>query len=124
MGGGRSYGRRSGGGGGYGGGGGDSAASGEKMFGTVKFFNEEKGFGFIAPEKGGEDVFVHFSDIIDGGRNNTLAEGQEVEFTNIFDDRKQKYRATNVSCQGGGAPAQGGYGGGGNGEYGAGGSTY
>merc|ERR1712087_704393 len=99
-----------GGGGGYGGGsgGGGSATSGEKLWGTVKFFNEEKGFGFITPEKGGQDVFVHFSDIVDGG--NTLAEGQEVEFTNIFDERKQKYRAANVSCQGD-APAQGGYGG-------------
>ncbi len=47
--------------------------------GTVKFFNESKGFGFITRE-GGPDVFVHFS-AIQGGGFKTLAEGQQVEFT-------------------------------------------
>lgn len=47
--------------------------------GTVKWFNESKGFGFIEPEGGGEDVFVHYSAIkADGFR--TLAEGQSVTF--------------------------------------------
>ena len=47
--------------------------------GTVKWFNPEKGFGFIADDNGGEDVFVHFSAIqVDGFK--TLAEGQKVEF--------------------------------------------
>ena len=47
--------------------------------GTVKWFNESKGFGFISPEDGGKDVFVHFSAIqADGFR--TLAEGQAVTF--------------------------------------------
>tara|TARA_B100000678_G_scaffold238373_1_gene208465 strand:+ start:164 stop:370 length:207 start_codon:yes stop_codon:yes gene_type:complete len=47
--------------------------------GTVKFFNEAKGFGFITRE-GGPDVFVHFS-AIQGSGFKTLAEGQQVEFT-------------------------------------------
>ncbi|CAM3455230.1 transcription antiterminator/RNA stability regulator CspE [Isoptericola cucumis] len=47
--------------------------------GTVKWFNEEKGFGFIAPEDGTADVFAHYSAIAaDGFR--TLAENQKVEF--------------------------------------------
>ncbi|WJW76395.1 cold-shock protein [Thiohalobacter sp. IOR34] len=47
--------------------------------GTVKWFNESKGFGFIAPADGGADVFVHFS-AIEGSGFKTLAEGQEVSF--------------------------------------------
>jgi len=47
-------------------------------YGTVKFFNDEKGFGFIAVENG-EDIFVHFSNIEGTGRR-SLAAGQEVEF--------------------------------------------
>ncbi|KWV87362.1 MULTISPECIES: cold-shock protein [Pseudomonas] len=47
--------------------------------GTVKWFNEEKGFGFIAPEDGGDDVFVHYSAIQSQGLK-TLAENQKVEF--------------------------------------------
>ncbi len=47
--------------------------------GTVKWFNESKGFGFIAPSDGSADVFVHFS-AIQGGGFKTLLEGQEVSF--------------------------------------------
>lgn len=47
--------------------------------GTVKWFNGTKGFGFIAPEDGSADVFVHFS-AIEGGGYRELAEGQKVQF--------------------------------------------
>ncbi|MBE9047281.1 cold-shock protein [Pleurocapsales cyanobacterium LEGE 10410] len=47
--------------------------------GTVKFFNDEKGFGFILQDDGGSDLFVHASEI-QGGRDTTLAEGQKVKY--------------------------------------------
>jgi len=62
------------------------------MRGTVKWFSDEKGFGFIAQE-GGEDVFVHFSGIVGEGFK-TLSEGQTVEFE-VSEGRKGP-QATNV----------------------------
>ena len=47
--------------------------------GTVKWFNDAKGFGFITPEDGGKDLFAHFSEI-QGSGFKSLAEGQRVEF--------------------------------------------
>jgi cold shock CspA family protein len=55
--------------------------------GTVKWFDPEKGFGFIEPDEGGPDVFVHFSAIADDGGYRTLDEGQRVEYTTGRGDR-------------------------------------
>ncbi len=49
------------------------------MQGTVKWFNDAKGFGFITPNDGSQDVFVHYS-VIESDGFKTLREGQEVEF--------------------------------------------
>lgn len=62
--------------------------------GTVKWFNESKGFGFISPAEGGKDVFVHFSAIQAEGFK-VLAEGQAVNF-NVEDGPKGP-QATNVT---------------------------
>ncbi len=48
--------------------------------GTVKWFNESKGFGFIAPDGGGKDLFAHFKEIRIGNGFKTLAENQRVQF--------------------------------------------
>ncbi|MSS84449.1 cold-shock protein [Actinomycetaceae bacterium WB03_NA08] len=48
--------------------------------GVVKWFNDEKGYGFITPDDGGDDLFAHFSNIQGSGRR-TLVEDQRVEFT-------------------------------------------
>ncbi len=48
--------------------------------GTVKWFNDSKGFGFISPSDGSADVFVHFSAIASNGGFRTLAEGQTVKY--------------------------------------------
>ena len=61
--------------------------------GTVKWFNESKGFGFITPADGGKDIFVHFSAIVGDGFR-TLAEGQEVTFESEMGPKGPQ--ATNV----------------------------
>lgn len=64
--------------------------------GTVKWFNAEKGYGFIADDNGGDDVFVHFSAIIADGYK-TLNEGQKVTFDTEVDPKNSaKLRAVNV----------------------------
>ncbi|MCK5284281.1 MAG: cold-shock protein [Alphaproteobacteria bacterium] len=64
--------------------------------GTVKFFNEQKGFGFIQPEDGGNDVFVHISAVEKSGLQ-TLREGQKVNFDIETDEKRGKTNATNLS---------------------------
>ena len=69
------------------------------MTGTVKWFNAEKGYGFITPDDGSEDVFVHFSAIVADGYKKLL-EGQKVTFETEPDPRGAKgVRATNVVAQ-------------------------
>ncbi|WP_455376470.1 transcription antiterminator/RNA stability regulator CspE [Kaarinaea lacus] len=64
--------------------------------GTVKWFNESKGFGFISPSDGGKDVFVHFS-AIQGDGFRTLAEGQAVSFE--VEQGPKGPQAANVTVQ-------------------------
>jgi len=62
--------------------------------GTVKFFNDAKGFGFIQPDDGGQDAFVHISDLEATGLR-TLARDQKVTYE-LADDQRGKTKAVNV----------------------------
>ena len=64
--------------------------------GTVKWFNSEKGFGFIAPDDGGKDLFVHYSEVKMAGRA-MLDEGQKVEFE-VGEGRKGPCATNVVPC--------------------------
>jgi len=64
--------------------------------GTVKFFNSQKGFGFIAPETGGKDVFVHISAVERSGLSG-LADGQKVSF-DLERDRQGRDSAANLKA--------------------------
>ncbi|HKD29165.1 MAG TPA: cold-shock protein [Xanthobacteraceae bacterium] len=63
--------------------------------GTVKWFNSQKGFGFIQPDDGGKDVFVHISAIERAGMHG-LNEGQKVSFDVVSDRRTGKSAAENL----------------------------
>jgi CspA family cold shock protein len=65
--------------------------------GTVKWFNATKGFGFIQPDDGGTDVFVHISAVERAGMQ-TLAEGQKLQFEMIRDTRSGKSSAGNLQA--------------------------
>ena len=62
--------------------------------GTVKFFNTQKGFGFIAPETGGKDVFVHISALERSGMS-SLSEGQRISF-DLERDQRGRDSAVNL----------------------------
>jgi len=63
--------------------------------GTVKFFNTEKGFGFITPEDGGKDVFVHISAVQASGMEG-LTENQKITFETEPDNRGKGPKAINI----------------------------
>jgi cold shock protein len=63
--------------------------------GTVKWFNDQKGYGFIQPDNGGKDVFVHISAVERAGMRG-LAEGQKVSYELVTDKRTGKQSAGNL----------------------------
>jgi CspA family cold shock protein len=65
------------------------------MRGTVKWFNSQKGFGFIQPDNGGKDAFVHISAVERAGLDG-LNEGQKVEYELVTDRRNGKSSAENL----------------------------
>jgi CspA family cold shock protein len=65
--------------------------------GTVKFFNSTKGFGFIQPDNGGTDVFVHISAVERAGMR-TIVEGQKLSFDVVKDARNGKTAAENLQA--------------------------
>ena len=65
--------------------------------GTVKFFNTQKGFGFIAPDDGSSDVFVHVSAVEQAGMG-ALREGQRISFDVVTDQRRGKTNAQNLKA--------------------------
>ncbi len=65
--------------------------------GTVKFFNSTKGFGFIQPDNGGTDAFVHISAVEQAGMMG-LVEGQKLSYDLVADRKSGKMAATNLSA--------------------------
>lgn len=69
-----------------------------RRFGSVKFFNRDKGFGFIAPEDGGRDVFVHISAVQRAGLP-YLEDGMRLSFDVIDDQRGRGQQATSLQIE-------------------------
>lgn len=69
------------------------------MTGTVKFFNTEKGYGFIKPDDGGKDIFVHISAVQRSGLA-SLVEGQKLDFELEPDKRGKGPKAVNLAVRG------------------------
>jgi CspA family cold shock protein len=70
----------------------------EMASGTVKWFNETKGYGFITPDGGGNDVFVHISAVERAGLR-SLNEGQKVSYELVADKRSGKQSADNLNAE-------------------------
>jgi CspA family cold shock protein len=66
--------------------------------GTVKWFNSQKGYGFIQPSDGGKDVFVHISAVERAGMS-TLNEGQKVSYELVTDRQRGKTSAENLRAE-------------------------
>ena len=66
--------------------------------GTVKWFNPEKGFGFIQPDDGGQDAFVHISAVQRAGMND-LQEGQKLSYELVADKRSGKMSADQLQAE-------------------------
>jgi len=66
--------------------------------GTVKWFNTTKGYGFIQPEDGGNDIFVHISAVQAAGMQ-SLDEGQKINYEIVQDERSGKSSAGNLSSE-------------------------
>jgi cold shock protein len=80
---------------------GNAQAEGTELMrrqGTVKFFNKDKGFGFIAPEDGSKDVFVHISAVQRGGIP-WLEEGMKISFAVLDDSRGRGPQATELQIE-------------------------
>ena len=67
--------------------------------GTVKWFNLQKGYGFITPENGGKDIFVHISAVERAGMS-SLRDGQKVSYEEVTDKRSGKKSAENLKSSG------------------------
>ena len=71
-----------------------------RQTGTVKFFNQSKGFGFITPDEGGNDVFVHVT-AVESSNIGSLNEGMKVSFDTEPDKRGKGPKAVNLQLAGG-----------------------
>lgn len=87
-------------------------SEGARRTGVVKWFNTEKGYGFIVPDDGERDIFVHQTSIVAEGFR-SLADGEQVEFETVEDPKTGKIKASDVTGPGRanvqGAPFEPGY---------------